>query len=537
MRAVRQAERLAGIKRIAKRERLLEEQSQYATPQSTLIDDSVSHKSDDHDRQFFCSAHIDCKCKQSTPASANGRYATSPLYDETSTSLSPVEHPPPPYFAACNDRQLDQGIFLMTYPLRASFLDPFGTLSSGIELSSDLVDSLLHHCLHVFIPQTFPMEAGNPKQVKSRMGLVQRSAIGARTTFLGYLACTAADRANLQPGNSEAATKANQIYLGVKGLLMQKINEKLNNSNIDDDVFEACAMLLAACNSVGDHKEVRMHMAGIQEMAKVIRSQPDSPMLLRVLTADIKAAVSMLRHPLFPLQWEPRAVDPAILTRMISSLPACIRGRATKFESIDGLSSSLQNILLSLGEICYFCDFNGKDPQGLTDAEHDLFRCKSLEIEYTLLSYAYNEFPAGPGGINDLQIPPLEAIIRIAALCLLNRMSVHSRADSGAGRALLLHLRKASVMCRVSSKMPNVLLDLHIWISLLGVQGSGPQREEKFFMDRLTNLCTIRGWQSYEKLADAMMGFLYVPSMQERGWRQTWVTAITTRNLINYGCM
>lgn len=422
------------------------------------------------------------------------------------------------------------------------FTEPFGTLPTG-KGPSRMVDTLLKHCFHVFIPATFPLEKRDPAQFRLRVQAIMRHHLTSGATFYGAMAISAAHRAlmcgrieDVYPSaDDQNGTPVRPEYLIMHDNALKTVNRKMQDPNtaLELDTIHGVMMLIGATLLVGNFEEMRLHLDGLVKMAHLRgdlfenAKDPYTLLVLRnTLIFDIKAAEGMGTRPRLPLHLRCDQMDEKLLLHVAPPPSSEQHVFARNFRSIPALSPILVNLLEGIREIFFLHEFNFQDAGGLTAEGHDFFRWRSITIEHGLLEYAYQHFPSYPGHPDKLQIPFLEAVARLSGIQFLCNIAITTHPNSGLGRALTRQAYEllAGFTGRYSqfSLQELELLMSMICMSNFGCQG---QREEAFFHDHLRQVLCLRPCRNWSEFQKIMKGFLYVPRFWETSWKRMYDSA------------
>lgn len=392
----------------------------------------------------------------------------------------------------------------------------------------------------VLLPLTFSVETKQPRDRLARQGLVLQSKISSPATFMGFMATAAAHRAIFRGHHKDLAPSdenhddliTDRDYKTVKHEALVAVRRKVESrERIDNSLVDACFGLVAAATVVGNFEEARMHLKGISQVMSMVGVAQDS--ILWVPLANVKVSVGLLSKPLLPLPW-PRSLIPQKTLERIIPPPDSAMGRmASDFQHLEGLSQSLKALLSTSRDICNFCELNTTDPRGLSSTENATLRQKSTELEFDLLSYPHETATFLQGHGTEPRLPPLEAIIRLAALGFLSFAPHTVIPPSGLGRALTHHQKRAvqvwlkqrSVSCS-ASEMKAVT-----WALFIFAQNSLQQPEEGFFCKLLFHFTRVLGLGEWQDIETTAFGFLYIPSLQSSVWNAIWTTSSNNRPL------
>lgn len=425
------------------------------------------------------------------------------------------------------------------------FGDPFGTLP-GTAGPSEMVDLLLKHCIEIFLPMTFPVERRNQQLLDIRVQKLMQLQINDVATFYGTMAMTAAHRAMVR-GRLPVAGSLDQnpleIHLDPEYYVMHERALKEINLKMQDpskalamDTFLSVMMLVGTATIVGNFEEARLHLDGLVKMTELRQDVLDpgadtcSPFWNMLLT-DVKAAAGMGSRPRLRLSNPCESFEESLRHRIVPPPLSGLHRFSRSFSMISALSPCLVHILQGIRDLAFFDDYNCRDPDALDPVAHDIFQHRTLTLEHTLLSYAYEQFPAFPGGHDRLQMPFLESITRAASLMYFSSRFIVAGPKSGLGRALTQQMYDLLLSfdgrC---SEFSLQTLELITWVCFISIYGSTGQKEEPYFYSHLSCLLSLVRWRDWSDLERAMQGYLYEPRVFGRSWRAMFDRA-TTANL------
>lgn len=167
-------------------------------------------------------------------------------------------------------------------------------------------------------------------------------------------------------------------------------------------------------------------------------------------------------------------------------------------------------------------------PSKIHPGDHDFIRVLNCEVEHKLLSYVYTETTgSSDSGNSIIDIHPIEAVTRVAAICFLNLFLIVSPPSSGLGRALTKHLLEAISNCKMSLllDLPKENFGLFAWALFLGAQGSEGQVERTWFVERLARVAMICDWQNWEQVCRILSDYFFIPVGQDATWQSIWEEA------------
>ena len=232
-----------------------------------------------------------------------------------------------------------------------------------------------------------------------------------------------------------------------------------------------------------------------------------------------------MTKPVFPLIWASNPV-PSHARDRIKPLNCSQLGRfGTAFYANPLISGTLRRIIHVLREVALYSETNETDPTALLPEDHTFFRLLACEAEHQLLSYEFPEsqrtrfLPLGSG----LELHPVEAVIRTAAICYINHFLIVSLPSSGLGRAVADHVKKAVGGCLdVLSQLPEDNYPLITWALFVGARGSLGEVGHQWYVERLARMILICGWCSWDEAMNHLSGYIYVPHLQNELWGNIW---------------
>ncbi|EXJ81023.1 hypothetical protein A1O3_07311 [Capronia epimyces CBS 606.96] len=418
----------------------------------------------------------------------------------------------------------------MSYTPAISQIDPFLTLPCR-SLAPKSLDGILRFGFDVLIPLTFSSER---QDRLTRQGLVLQTKIADPPTFWGMIGVFAAHKAIFQGDHKDLAPSdvnhddliTDPDYKKVKHEALVAVRRKIERrERMDQFMIEACFGLSATATVVGNFEEARMHLKGVAQLMSMFGVAQDSVSWLPL--SIVKVSVGLLSMPIFELPWTRCPLPREIEQRITPTPDSGMTRLASAFQHMDELSQPLRVLLLTSRDICNFCELNATDPSGLSSAESAALDRKATELEFDLLAYPY-KFDSFHGEYaTEPQLPPLEAVVRLAALGFLSFTPHTIFPPTGLGRALTHHQKRAfkrwlqarSTTCGVPE------LKAITWALFTFTQGSLMQPEEVFFsrhLLRLTRQLSLVSWQDIETI---LSGFLYIPSLQSSLWRTIWTAS------------
>ncbi|EAW20444.1 uncharacterized protein NFIA_028750 [Aspergillus fischeri NRRL 181] len=524
MRDVRRRERLAGLKRVPKRESRLK--------QPLPLSASISPQAESSTSECLLEAGV------ASPLPASSSFADS--NPARSLLRSPQERRRPIIWRAGYSVPPTPAPNTLAFP-PSWLLDPFGSLPGAGEAPSR-VARLVFYWKSVFVPMTFPEERKINEQAET--GLMVKSSFSDPGSFFGLMAMCAAHRAVLagyhidcsRAPDSSRSTGHDADYYFMKARCMQEMNAKMCDSNraLSDESFDTMVNLLTSTLIIGMFDEARIHLAGLKRMVELrgglmADSIHQPSMLAAIITSDVKAASGLMTKPLFPLPWDPRPVPSSVQQRIRPPAASVLARLGAAFFANNILSLPLLKILDVMRDIVLYSQAYRERPASLYPEDHELFRVVNCETEHRLLSHIYTDGHQGSPSGTQLDISPIEAVTRVACICFLNQFLIVSPPSSGLGRALTKHLKASMSSCSLSlgPKSAKAINGLLAWVLFIGAQGSAGQVEHSWFIDWLARLAMLRGWQKWEQVADVLADYFYLPDFHGAIWESAWEEAVT----------
>lgn len=257
-------------------------------------------------------------------------------------------------------------------------------------------------------------------------------------------------------------------------------------------------------------------------------SSDEAPLIVDYST-DVKAASGLLVKPVFPLTWDAQPVPQDIQQRIQPPASSPAHQLGSGFFSNMLLSSQIIRILHVIRDIIYYSIAVQTTPEALQPADNHFFRVLNCEAEHQLLSYIY---PENQGSMSTshppLDIHPIEAVTRVAAIRFLNNFLIVSPPSSGLGRAITSHLVSAVKSCPVSLllTMPKESLGLFAWALFVGAQGSAGEADRPWFVEWLSRVAMNCEWQTWDQVSRIMSDYFYIPALHQTEWRSIWDEAM-----------
>ncbi|KAK6383673.1 hypothetical protein LTS17_002965 [Exophiala oligosperma] len=426
--------------------------------------------------------------------------------------------------------------------------DPFCTLPCN-NLPHKSSEGLLSYCFDVLLPTTFSVEFKQPKERLARQGMVLQSKMNNPATYLGFMATVAAHRAvlygrheDLRPSDRDHDELINDPdYRKVKHEAIVAVRTLVQKSKAPSQyLVDSCFGLVSIATVVGNFEEAQMHLKGIAHIISLVGCSEESMMWLPV--ANVKVSVGLLQRPILPIPWERAVIPEEILERISPPAKSVLARMGSAFKQLKPLSSSLQALLGTSRDICNLVEYSSTNPKGLSTSENSLLRHKAIELEYDLVSYPYDIPDFFVHGDTEPFVPPLERVIRMAALGFMSFAPHTIMPSTGLGRAMTCHQMDAieSWLLLRSRKNPGVgekmmtmtppattittIVELQAvtWALFVFAQCAMGQPEEDFFVNlivRMTEDLRSLIWLDVERL---LATFLYMPRSQARAWADIW---------------
>jgi hypothetical protein len=226
-----------------------------------------------------------------------------------------------------------------------------------------------------------------------------------------------------------------------------------------------------------------------------------------------------MTKPVFPL-WPLEPVSPELKARIRPPPASPLNLLGLGFDETSFLSEALLMTLDRFRDSLLLMHISNQNPLGLGPNDSKTLWRLSNEVEHELLSYPYRTV----GGLN---MHPIESVARTAAEFSMNQIVLYTHPSSGLGRALTRHLKKAMETCMAGgiSALPESCHDLLAWALFIGAQGCLKQAEYPWYVSRLADVLSARGWTSWEEVQNVMRRYIYVSYMQETCWRTIWQQA------------
>ncbi|KAJ5180745.1 hypothetical protein N7492_003955 [Penicillium capsulatum] len=420
------------------------------------------------------------------------------------------------------------------------FFDPFCSMPGTTELPG-VINHLLFYWKTVFVPTTFP--SGLKDSAVPEVQLMIRSSFSDPGSFFGLMTMCAAHRASLSinrfdvikspDGTNHVVNDPEYCYMKAKSI--REMNDKMQDPKraLSNEAFDTIINLLTGSLIAGQFDEARIHLTGLKRMVELRggitgQSMSSASMLAAVLTTDVKAGSGLMAAPIFPLTWDAPPVPYATQQRIRPPESSPIHKLGSGYWANALLSAPLLRILDVLRDLIFCSVMVHTTPNNTHPGDHDLLRVLNWEVEHQLLSYVYTGNTGSHYSDNlIINIHPIEAVTRVAAICFLNHFLIVSPPSSGLGRALTKHLVQAVSSCEISFllSLPKENLGLFAWALFLGAQGSEHQAERPWFVERLSHIAMIGEWQNWEQVSRILSDYFFIPGAQGAAWQSIWEEA------------
>jgi hypothetical protein len=236
-----------------------------------------------------------------------------------------------------------------------------------------------------------------------------------------------------------------------------------------------------------------------------------------------------MTKPVFALPWEPKRLASEIQQRIRPPPSSTLGNLGVALLGNPNLSAPLVNALHGLRDAMLLQNLGHQDPNGLTCQDHQLFLKLGSEVEHELLSYPYRSSTGSQMGSGRSNVHATESLTRVAAISYLNLSIIVSPPSTGLGRSLTKHMKQAISSFTASgvAQMPPPYLDLLAWALFIAAHGSMGQIEWPWFVSRMADVITARGWKQWEEVAEIMTRHFYISYLHGAGWRVVWDEAMT----------
>ncbi|KAF7712434.1 Fungal transcription factor, partial [Penicillium ucsense] len=513
MRDVRRRERLAGLKRTARRDGSSSRGG--ATTKSRIGKDDQSTVS----TLVLRSASPSTTQSATSPANVKARRGSpTERCDQSSTS------------AASHVNSAQSSPNPESLPMSWSFA-PFCTETGPSKLPYSIA-YLTHHYINVFIPMTYP-------NVRMRKRSLERFSSSDPGNFYGMMCMSAAHRAVLSSARLGGMDVARSNYIAndpdyclMRVKCIREMNLRLGDPKraLTDEAFDTIIHLLSGTLISGFYDEARIHLKGLKRMVDLrggIRGDIMRSTLvwIAIIVTDIKTASGILAKPIFPLAWDLPLMSPDLHNR-IQPPPlstACQTGSG--FFSNMMLSLPLLRALLMIRDLIWYHCAVQTTPEAFTGSDHQFFSTLNHTVEYQLLDYLYPDTSAiRESSPTPIELHPIESLTRVAALTFLNKFMIVSPPSSGLGRAVTRHCVNAAQACDLTflEQMPKENCSLYAWAMFIAAQGLTGFPERQVFVQRLARIVNICEWCNWDQVPRIMCDYFYIPSLHDKEWRTIW---------------
>ncbi|KIW19827.1 hypothetical protein PV08_00402 [Exophiala spinifera] len=422
--------------------------------------------------------------------------------------------------------------------------DPFCTLPSN-NLPHKTSEGLLNYCFDVLLPTTFSVEFKQPKARLARQGMVLQSKMNNPATYLGFMATVAAHRAvlygrhqDLKPSDRDHDELiSDPDYKMVKHEAIVAVRTMIQNSEGPSQyIIDSCFGLVSIATVVGNFKEARIHLQGIAQV--IARAGCSDESMIWLPVANVKVSVGLLEKPVLPLPWKRAAIPEKVLDRLTPPAESPFSHMGSEFRHLDSLSPTLHALLRTSRDICNFVEYSSRNPKGLNLSENTMLSHKATEVEYDLVSYPYDNPDFFVHGDNaEPFVPPLERVIRMAALGFRSFAPHAIMPSTGLGRATTCHQKDAveswlrADKARAKSSAASAERRAVTWALFVFAQCALGQVEEDFFVSLIVQMTDDLRFLSWLEMEQLLAGYLYMPQSQATIWAETWDKARRGRDL------
>lgn len=393
----------------------------------------------------------------------------------------------------------------------------------------------------VLLPKTFSVEFKRPKERLARQGMVLQSKMNNPATYLGFMATVAAHRAvlygrhgDLRPSNrdhDELITDPD--YKRVKHEAIVAVRTLIQKSKAPSQyMVDACFGLISIATVVGNFEEAQMHLRGIAQIMDLVGGSDESLMWLPV--ANVKVSVGLLQRPILAIPWKRRAIPQEVLERISLPAESAFARIGSAFRHLKPLSTSLQALLETSRDICNLVQYSSANPKGLSAPENTMLHHKAIELEHDLVSYPYDTPDFFVHGHDEPSVPPLERVIRMAALGFMSFAPHTIMPSTGLGRAMTCHQKDAvESWLRADKARRETTAESRAvtWALFAFTQCALAQPEEGFFLNLIVQMTEDLRSMSWLDMEQLLAGYLYVPHLQATTWAETWNKAQKRRDL------
>ena len=420
---------------------------------------------------------------------------------------------------------------------KIEFLDPFATMPAG-RLSHATIDSVIQYSISHFMPLSFPTE-NTAAERESRFALLLYVKEHSPAAFLGFMTTVAAHRAVLYRKHEDLSPSdrvhsdliRDNEYRMVLQEAVRATREMQKKGEMDGEFLEACFGLISAQTIVGDFNQSLPLLQFVNQALQTVKIPIGAEAWLPLV--DIKTAMGLLSRPIKQLPWTKAPVPADVLLRIRPPETSVYCRLGVAFTEATHITRQLRKLLADGVVICQFSNFNCSNQDGLATYEHVMYRCKTHELEFDILSYVYDVFPCSGAEPPTIIVPALEQIIRMAILGILSTIAAAVHPAVGLGRALTYHQKNAfhGYGARLKPDMDRAELKILVWALFVYSAGARDQVEEPEFEYFLSQACIWLGLRTWEEVEEAVLyKCLYVPGVQGRVWREVWQRAEHEKN-------
>jgi hypothetical protein len=379
---------------------------------------------------------------------------------------------------------------------------------------------------------SFPVEKQATER-ESRLIMMELLKFHSPAAYMGFLATLAAHRAVLNRSHDLVVSRSqlrNQViydadYRDALRGAENYAGYKQAKCEIDGEFLEVCFAIISAQSVMANLSEARRWLQLIHELLK------NTPVPLSAYAwmplVDVKVATGLLSKPVKQLPWERAPVPNEVLYRISPRLSASFSRLGTAFANVLFISPQLRHLLANAVIVCQFCEFNASDSQGLATHEHIMYRCKTHELEYDILTYVYSVFPRAEEDPALVDVPPLEQLIRLAVLGLMSSIAAVVHPGTGIGRGVTSHQMKAldNYCTYLGPDMDKAEMRVILWVLFIYAAGARDQPEAPHFEYFIAQTATWLGLKRWEDAEKVILEGLYVPRVLGTKYSHIWERA------------
>ncbi|KAI2792133.1 hypothetical protein POX_b02169 [Penicillium oxalicum] len=389
---------------------------------------------------------------------------------------------------------------------------PFCTTPGTSKLTYK-VAYLVHHFTSVLVPTSFPTAA------MAKRALI-RSSFSDSGSFYGLMCMSAAHRAVLSSahlGGMDVA-RSNFIandpdYCSMRAKCIHEMNLKISDPKkaLTDEAFDTIINLLNGALIGGFYDESRIHLMGMKRMVDLRggithEKMRATSMWAAIVVTDVKAASEVQRR-----------IQP-----LISSIT---HQTGSGFFSNLALSLPLIRILYMVRDLVFYNLAAHINLGALMPSDHQFFSSLNHSVEHQLLAYIYPDDPENPNPHSQpIDLHPIEALTRVATITFLNKFLIIAPPSCGLGRALTRHCVNAVNDCPFSllHTMPKGNYGLFAWALFTASQNLTGYPERQWFVQRLARVAKICDWHHWDQVSRIMSDYFYVGHLHGEEWRTIW---------------